>query len=117
MRATLCALLALPCLMAQDRGVIIRGATILPISGPAIPNGTIALYKGKIAAIGANIPIPPRMELIDGTGKYVLPGLVDAMTSLGFSANDLNEPGDSFTPQLRAIDAFNPFGVLGTGKP
>lgn len=117
MRTVLCALLVLPCLMAQDRGIIIRGATLLPISGPPIPNGTIALYRGKIAAIGVNIPIPPRMETVDGTGKYVMPGLVDAMTSLGFAANDLNEPGDSFTPQLRAIDAFNPFGSLGSGKP
>ena len=116
MRATLCALLALPCLMAQTRITVIRNATIIPISGPVIRNGVLAMQNGKIVGLRPGYAIPPRMETIDGTGKYIMPGLVDAMTSLGFAANDLNEPGDSFTPQLRAIDAFNPFGALGSGN-
>ncbi|MBZ5601350.1 MAG: amidohydrolase family protein [Acidobacteriia bacterium] len=102
---------------AQSTPVAIRGGTILPISGAPIPNGTIILRDGKIAAVGSGIPIPAGAEVVDATGKFVMPGLVDAATSLGFAATDLNEPGNSFTPELRAIEAFNPFGTFGAGKP
>jgi len=102
---------------AQSTPIAIRGGTVLPISGAPIPNGTVILRDGKIAAVGANIAIPQGAQIVDATGKYVMPGLVDAMTSLGFAASDLNEPGNSFTPELRAIEAFNPFGTLGAGKP
>jgi imidazolonepropionase-like amidohydrolase len=102
---------------AQPRPVAIRGGTILPISGPAIPNGTIVLQGGKIVALGSNAAVPRDAEIVDATGKTVMPGLIDAMTSLGFAATDLNEPGNSFTPELRAIEAFNPFGTFGSGKP
>lgn len=102
---------------AQSTPVAIHGGTILPISGAPIPNGTIILRDGKIAAVGSGIPIPAGAEVVDATGKFVMPGLVDAATSLGFAATDLNEPGNSFTPELRAIEAFNPFGTFGAGKP
>jgi imidazolonepropionase-like amidohydrolase len=118
MRAAIC--LVVTCLapfgQAQSRAVAIRGGTILPVSGPPILSGTIILRDGKIAAVGANVAIPAGAEVVDATGKYVMPGIVDAMTSLGFAASDLNEPGNAFTPELRAIEAFNPFGTLGTGK-
>jgi imidazolonepropionase-like amidohydrolase len=119
MRAAHWLILALVAQMtsAQPRAVVIRGGTILPISGPPIRNGSIVLQDGKIVAVGTNVAIPSGADVLDAAGKYVMPGLVDAMTSLGFAQSDLNEPGNAFTPELRAIEAFNPFGVLGAGKP
>jgi imidazolonepropionase-like amidohydrolase len=108
---------SLPVAWAQSRAVAIRGGTILPISGPAIPNGTIILQNGKIVAVGTNVAVPTGAELVNAAGKYVMPGIVDAMTSLGIAASDLNEPGTAFAPELRALEAFNPFGTLGEGKP
>lgn len=116
-RLLLMSALAMSWLAAQTRPIAIRGGTILPVSGPAIPNGTIVLQGGKIVTVGAAVAVPRDAEIVDATGKYVMPGLVDAMTSLGFAASDLNEPGNSFTPELRALEAFNPFGVFGSGKP
>ena len=98
------------------RSIAIRGGTVIPVSGPQIANGTVLMRDGKIAAVGVNVAIPADAEVVDATGKYVMPGLVDAMTSLGLAASDLNEPSDAFTPQLRAIDAYNPFGEFATGK-
>ncbi len=97
--------------------IAIRGGTVITVSGPTVPNGTVLMRNGKIAAVGTDVAIPADAEIVDGTGKYIMPGLVDAMTSLGIAASDLNEPSDSFTPQLRAIEAFNPFGTFATGKP
>ena len=101
---------------AQERAVAIRGGTVMPVDGPAIPNGTVVMRGGKIVAVGANVTVPSGATIVDARGKYVLPGLVDAMTSLGISASDMNEVSDPVTPQLRVFEAFNPFGTFGSGK-
>lgn len=102
---------------AQARPVVLRGATVLPIDGPAIPNGTVVMQGGKITAVGANVAVPQGAQVVDVRGKYVMPGLIDAMTSLGIAASDQNEPSDPVTPQLRVFEAFNPFGTFGSGNP
>src|SRR5690349_6751150 len=61
---------------AQD--VAIRNATIITISNGDIPNGTIVVRGGKITAVGANVAVPAGIKVIDGTGKFVMPGIIDA---------------------------------------
>ncbi|MCC6927805.1 MAG: amidohydrolase family protein [Gemmatimonadaceae bacterium] len=104
-------------LAAQERAVALRGGTVIPVDGAPIPNGTVVMRGGKIVAVGANVAIPAGSDVVDVRGKYVLPGLVDAMTSLGLGASDLNEPSDPIAPQLRVFEAYNPFGTFGGGKP
>jgi len=118
--AVLGSLLALPSrvpLHAQSRAIALRGGTVIPVDGVPIANGTVVMRDGKLVAVGANVPIPAGAEVIDARGKYVLPGLVDAMTSLGLGNSDLNEASDPVVPQLRVIEAYNPFGAFGGGKP
>ncbi|HEX9166597.1 MAG TPA: hypothetical protein VF862_11865, partial [Gemmatimonadales bacterium] len=118
MRASLMVLLLVAApLAAQSRPVVIRGGTVLPVSGPAIPNGIVVLRDGKIAAVGAGVPIPAGAEVIDATGRYVMPGLVDAASHIGIGATDLNEASDPVTPALRAWESYNPFGTFGAGQP
>ena len=104
-------------LTAQDKVIAIRGGTVLPISGPAIPNGTVVIRGGKIIAVGAGIAIPAGAEIVDATGKYVMPGVIDAASQIGIEANDQNEASDPVTPGLRAFESYNPFGTFGSGKP
>jgi imidazolonepropionase-like amidohydrolase len=103
-------------LSAQERAIAIRGGTVLPISGPAIPNGTVVIRGGKILAVGANVPVPAGAEIVDAAGQYVMPGVIDAASHIGIEANDLNEPNDPMTPQNRAWESYNPFGTFGSGK-
>jgi imidazolonepropionase-like amidohydrolase len=109
------AVIPMASIAAQARAVVLRGATVIPIDGPAIPNGSVVMQGGKIVAVGATVQTPAGAQVIDVRGKYVMPGLVDAMTSLGIGATDLNEPGDPVTPQMRVFEAFNPFGNFGSG--
>ncbi|MCC6770608.1 MAG: amidohydrolase family protein [Gemmatimonadaceae bacterium] len=102
-------------LAAQERAIAIRGGTVVPMDGPAITNATVVMRGGKITAVGANVTIPAGATVVDARGKYVLPGLIDAMTSLGIGSGDLNEPADPVSPQLRVFEAFNPFGDFGSG--
>lgn len=95
--------------------VAIRGGTVLPISGPPIAGGTVLIREGKIAAVGADVSVPGGARVIDATGKYVMPGIVDAMTSLGVSASDLNDAADPITPEQRIIESYYPYGEFGHG--
>src|SRR5436189_1555085 len=62
---------------AAPAAVAIRGGTILTVTKGTIQNGTIVLRDGKIAAVGADVPIPPGADVVDAGGKFVTPGLID----------------------------------------
>jgi len=89
-------------LWAQD--LVLKGGTVLTITNGVIENGTVIIQKGKITAIGQNIPIPPGIKVIDVTGKYVLPGLVDSHSHIALT--DINEATDPVTPQVWMWDAL-----------
>jgi imidazolonepropionase-like amidohydrolase len=100
------------------RPVAIRGARIVPVSGPVIENGTIVLAAGKIAAVGAQATAPADAQVIDGTGKTVYPGLIDALTTIGLveipsvaGTVDTTETGD-VNPQAKAWVAVQPHSEL-----
>ena len=71
---------------AQSSVVAIRNATLVTVSKGTINNGTIVMRDGKIAAIGANVQIPSGATIVDGTGKFVTPGLIDAHSHIGNDA-------------------------------
>lgn len=95
--------------------MVIRDATILPVSGAPIPRGSVSFRDGIITAVGADISADSDALVVDGTDRYVLPGIVDVHSHLGVSPwpwvpgnSDVNEDGgDPLTPQLRAIDAID----------
>ena len=63
---------------------VIRGATIFDGEGARIDNGVVFLSDGKVTAIGGpDTPIPADVAVIDGTGKYVTPGVIDIHSHLG----------------------------------
>ena len=76
----------------------------------------LLIEDGKIAAIGTNLPVPEGAEVVDASGLQVYPGMVEAHGhigldgwAMGYEGHDYNEYNDPVTPQLRAIDAINPF--------
>ena len=93
------------------RAVAIRGATVLTMAGPPMRGATVLIRNGKIAGVGTNLAIPSDANIVDASGKYVMPGLIDAMTYYGIDAQDLAEASDPITPELRIIDAYDPTGM------
>jgi len=69
-----------------SRPTVIRNVTIMTAAGPTIRNGSIVFAGGKISSIYAT-PMPPVATgdavVIDGTGKYVTPGIIDVHSHLG----------------------------------
>jgi imidazolonepropionase-like amidohydrolase len=98
---------------AQPGTYVIRNATIVPVSGPRIPNGSIVIQNGRIGAVGASVQAPAGAQVIDGAGLYVFPGMIDGGTQLGLTeigsvpgSTDTRELGD-FNPALIALTAVN----------
>jgi len=69
--------------LARAQTVAITGGKVFPVSGPPIENGTVLVRDGKIVAVGPNVAVPNGATRIDATGKWVTPGLINALTSLG----------------------------------
>jgi imidazolonepropionase-like amidohydrolase len=92
-----------------SRPTVIRNVTIMTAAGPTIRNGAILLQGGKVAAVGATVNAPADAVVIDGTGKYVTPGIIDVHSHLGVysapgvaSLSDGNEATDPVTANVWA---------------
>jgi imidazolonepropionase-like amidohydrolase len=96
--------------------IAIRGGTVLTMVGETLSEGTVLIQDGKIAAVGKDVSIPEGATVIDAAGKYVMPGVIDAMTYYGIRPFDLNDTTDPVTPQNKVIQAFYPFGELMRGE-
>lgn len=95
--------------------LLIKNATIRTMCDPVIEGGDILVDGSKIAAVGKNLQAPEGCEILDATGLLAAPGFVDAHCHMGMCATgtdyDLfacNEASDPITPQLRAVDGYNP---------
>lgn len=112
MRRTLSAVLAAALagvvpLAAQERPHVFRGATILPITGPAIPDGVLVVQGGKITAVGdASTAVPVGAEVHDATGKTIMPGLVDTHSHIG--GGDGGDRSAPMHPSVRVLDTLDP---------
>lgn len=73
---------ALAAAPAAAQTIAITGGTVHPISGPAIPNGTVIIINGRITAVGAGLAVPAGARRIDATGKIVTPGLIESSTHM-----------------------------------
>ncbi len=84
--------------------VAITNATIITASHGTIENGTILIRNGKIAAVGTNVTVPAGARVIDGKGKYVMPGIIDEHSHSAGEA--INEGTRSVTAQVRMQDVI-----------
>lgn len=66
-----------------SRPTALFGATVFTGTGERIDGGTVLIRDGKIEAIGAGLVPPASYDVVDASGKYVTPGLIDAHSHLG----------------------------------
>lgn len=67
----------------NSQPVFIKNATILLGNGEKLNEANIVLKDGKITALGKRAKAPGGALVIDGTGKYVTPGIIDTHSHLG----------------------------------
>lgn len=85
---------------------VIRSATLITAAGTVLEDTDLFMRDGKIETIGSNLRLPSGTSEIDGSGRFVTPGLIDSHSHLGVSATpevaahfDNNETGAT-TPQV-----------------
>ena len=96
--------------------LILENGTIVDGKGNVTTEGNIWIEEKKIKKIGSFNELPENAEVIDCSGKYITPGLIDVHTHLGVheegvgaEGHDFNETSDPITPEVRALDGINPF--------
>ena len=93
----------------------ITNARIVTVTGETIENGTVLIRDGKIAAVGTTVAIDRGVEVIDGKGLSVYPGMIDAATNMGLreiaggaaGTVDIAETGN-MNSNAKAILGVNP---------
>jgi imidazolonepropionase-like amidohydrolase len=66
--------------------VLIRNVSLLSGAGPELHNTSILIQDGKIVSVGAALAAPADALIVDGTGKWVTPGIIDTHSHLGVYA-------------------------------
>ncbi|MDG0852628.1 amidohydrolase family protein [Roseateles puraquae] len=98
----------------QREPLLLRNATLHPVTGPVVAGGSLLIEGGKIRALGgSDLAAPAGARVIDLGGRHVYPGMVAASTSLGLAeiravnaSTDTAETGP-LSPNARALVAFN----------
>jgi imidazolonepropionase-like amidohydrolase len=68
---------------AQAPLLAIVGATVIDGNGGApLPHAVIIIEGDRIANVGAAVPVPAGAQIVDATGKWIVPGMVDTNVHL-----------------------------------
>lgn len=86
----------------------LQSGNIFPVSGGVVEHGTILIEDGKIKGLGREVVVPPGARVIDVTGKYVIPGLIDSLSRLFIREGEAEESG-AMSPELSILDTIDPF--------
>jgi imidazolonepropionase-like amidohydrolase len=97
--------------------VALVGGTVMTAAGQVFEDGVVVMDDGVITAVGPRsaVAIPDGARLIDTTGRFVTPGVIDVHSHMGVypvpsvgAHSDGNEMTAPTTPQVRAADSFWP---------
>ena len=117
-----CAVLALPASVAARASkspavapepspvILIQNATILTVSHGTIEHGSILITDGKIAEVGASVRVPKDAQVIDASGQFVIPGIIDCHSHIAVDGN-VNEGSVSVSSMVNIADVLNPDDV------
>ena len=89
--------------------VLIKNATVLTVTKGTLENSDVLVQDGIIKQVGQNLSAPSGVETIDASGKYVMPGIIDAHSHVALDV--VNEATSPIVAEVRMRDVVNPFEV------
>ncbi len=94
-------------IMAQPKGdVLIRNGTVITVTSDDLANTDVLIRNGIITEIGQDLNAPPNVDVIDATGKYVMPGIIDAHSHL--NSIGVNEATNPVTAEVTMYESIDP---------
>jgi imidazolonepropionase-like amidohydrolase len=85
--------------------VVIRNGTIITVTKGTF-RGSVVIRDGKIVEVGEKVMVPGDATVIDASGQYVMPGIVDCHSHL--AADSINEGGVVVSSMTGTEDVLNP---------
>jgi len=118
MKALLLAATAFLAQPAAAETIAITGGTVAIGDGSQpIANGTVVIVNGRIQAAGTGIAIPAGARVIDARGKWVSPGIIAAVSTLGlmegYGMPEVNDTSAGKSPFSAAIDISTSINTMG----
>ena len=87
--------------------VLANGEVVFPNQG--VRTGSIAIQDGKVAALLSNAESANAMEVIDCRDKWILPGLIDPHTHIGFGSNETDFQTESRSAAIGGVTSLMTF--------
>jgi imidazolonepropionase-like amidohydrolase len=109
MRASLWIVLAMAA-SGQGQTILIRNATVLTVTKGTLQNGSVLVQDGKIAALGKNLSAPADATTVNGTGKYLMPGIIDCHSHTAIEGG-VNEGSVSDSSMVNIKDVIDPYDI------
>jgi imidazolonepropionase-like amidohydrolase len=99
-----------PAALAQPAGdLLIRGATVLTVTNGTLEGYDVLVRNGRIARIGQSLSAPAGVRVLDATGLYLMPGIIDAHSHIGLSS--VNEATSPVTAEVWMGDVIDPLDI------
>ncbi len=89
--------------------ILLKGGNLITVSGDDLYETDLLIIDGKITEIGEGLSAPEGVEIKDVSGKYLMPGIVDAHSHVGLDA--VNEMTNPVTAEVRIADVINPYDI------
>jgi imidazolonepropionase-like amidohydrolase len=90
--------------------ILIRNATVMTVTKGTLQNGSVLIQNGKISAIGKNISAPADATVVDASGKYLTPGIIDCHSHTAVEGG-VNEGTVSDSSMVNIKDVIDPSDV------
>lgn len=98
---------ALTSVFAQEKGsVLIRNGTVLTITNDVLQDTDVLIEDGIITGIGRDLDAPRGVEAVDASGKYVMPGIIDAHSHI--ASVNVNEWTNPVTAEVTMEESIDP---------
>src|SRR5208283_5270681 len=91
----------------EPSALLIRNATILTVTHGTLERGDILIKDGKIAAVGSALKAPADAQVVDASGQFVMPGIIDCHSHIAIDG-DVNEGSVAVSSMVNIADVLNP---------
>jgi imidazolonepropionase-like amidohydrolase len=96
---------------AFPQNLLIKNATLLTVTNGVMEESDLLILNGKISATGKNLSAGADVKIIDASGKFVMPGIIDAHSHMGV-AGTVNEWTNPITPEVKIADVIRPDDIF-----
>ncbi|WP_209328752.1 amidohydrolase family protein [Lunatimonas salinarum] len=94
---------------ADHNDYLIKNATVITITNGILEETDVWMADGRIRQIGKGLRGSSNTVEIDGSGRFLMPGIIDAHSHIGLES--INEPTSPITAEVSMRDVINPFDV------